>query len=414
MVRVQIPQTNGLDHAAGFLRPGPDGGFDLNVECGPEELLGTARTIHGYCPDGIFVFHKYTSVMFYAFFESELHSDDLFTNSTPTEGDHLEWLPEAIRTIYVDLIPASAAQMLRVSDGTPISYDGVMTQAINFTRIEKSAEYTSDKYKLSLNRLSDYYQSERLPNKMRSSDSERITLAVAFEDPVDVSTATETLKALKILLHYGWGSPRADSIRVAGSKGSARWHNSKLVTRKPKTSNLIVWLSYDDVSDFLRTAHDFIDYVLPLEHVVEVFDELISREVSTRYAITLLGTAIEHVFSNRGIDSQVGKEIYPYLEKELGVPSSLKKITDISWNTYDKLKHRNLRDQRRVTIDVSNDDHAELVSDYLALLLLTIILNESGYPSARNLLIDNIAHMHDRDGEILHFSRFVHMATQYS
>lgn len=374
----------GSQEELGFLQRRPDGRFELRAAWDHEGWPKLLPHVSGTCRDKTFL--MYRCKMNFIASQIALSATDLFVsaNSIGDEsgGGDAGSLIDGVAQIYFQMVPDSVGDVFGISKGMPIVVGNDVISPVDPSLLGEPARYDDSNMSVLLYRKSLHYD-ERVRHLIAESESERITLSFVWTNPISIEEVRLVAKVVRIFFANVSGNPVVDAIDVRSGTGVASsWECRLLVPWSDGGARSRFRIRLTDVDRTLALVHDFVVKLLATPHVVEVLYEIETGDVSSRYQITLLGTAWEHVITNMHDDSkvQVRARILEAVSTVVRPDSDATGLVDLAWNTYTKLKHRELYQRRseRTCIDDFDESDAATLARFMAEVLVMVVFVQMG------------------------------------
>ncbi|WP_280458853.1 hypothetical protein [Nocardia carnea] len=398
---VRFVSGGGRSESVGFLaRSNETGRFVLRTESIQEMWGGLPVNVSGLCRGHLFLLYGGRVSIDYE--QLNIAASDLFVsmNRVGSEVDSEESglcsLLDNVGKILFQIVPESVAATFRLGSGIPIAFGGKIISNLDYSRFEGGAVFVGSSATVSLYRMSAHFD-DRFRGTFANSSEERLTLGLDLPRPMKFEEVKLVAKAVRILLAYVEGDAAIDGVQLITSPGfAADWANAAL-TEWGQTwdGRPSIRVDISELPAGLELIHDFVFKMLETPHVIEVLTEILASRVASRYQITLLGTAWEHVVANMDEEVKVRECICRFVSEATDADSDSKFLVDLAWNTYNKLKHRQLRRKgvpgdRRLTIDDFNEDHASALARFMKMALVVAVFSQLGRADIAQDIGENI------------------------
>jgi hypothetical protein len=305
-------------------------------------------------------------------------------------------LLDAVEKILFQLVPESVSATFRLGSGIPIAFGGKIISDLDYSRFEAGSVFAGSSATVSLYRMSAHFD-DRFRDTLAKSSEERLTLGLDLTRPMKFEEVKLVAKAVRILMAHVEGAAAIDGVQLVATPGfAADWSNAAL------TDWVQTWdgrpsirVDISELPASLELIHDFIFKLLETPHVIEVLAEILASRVASRYQITLLGTAWEHVVANMDNEGKIRERMCQFVSEATDSDSDSKFLVGLAWNTYNKLKHRQLQrngraDDRRPTIDDFNEGHASALARFMRLALVVAVFSQLGRADLAKDIGENI------------------------
>ncbi len=361
---------------------------------------GLPVNVSGLCRGHLFLL--YGGRVSIEYDQLNIAASDLFVSMNPVGGEvdsealDLCSLLDKVGKILFQLVPESVASTFRLGSGIPIAFGGKIISDLDYSRFEGADVFVGSSATVSLYRMSAHFD-DRFRGTLANSSEERLTLGLDLTRPMKFEEVKLVAKAVRILLAYVEGAAAVDGVQLIAVPGfAADWSNAAL------TGWVQTWDGRPsirvDISELpagLELIHDFIFKLLETPHVIEVLTEILASRVASRYQITLLGTAWEHVVANMDNEGKVRERICQFVSEATDSDSDSEFLVGLAWNTYNKLKHRQLQrkghpDDTRPTIDDFNEDHASALARFMKMALVVTVFSQLGRAEIAQDIGENI------------------------
>ncbi|MFD6390560.1 hypothetical protein [Nocardia sp. NPDC060259] len=391
----------------GFLRPLESGCYQLRAELRPSDWAGL-KIISGLCRDRQFLMYGGRISGGYGM-QLAVNARDLFVArnyfDTESSASSLEIL-DGIRGIMLQFKPSDVAPTFGLRSGLPLAVGGDFAVGIDYAKLDEPISYEGSMAAVTLHRLSRHFE-DAMREVVADSHAERVVVEFHFSKIVDVEQARIAVKALRILLLYMEGSAEPESVDVVLENEYFMWRGAEFSSVAPGFDRPNFRLGNGDLLALIRLMHDFIFRLVEIPHVVEVLGEIVFGQVPHRYQVTLLGTAWEHVVessSSANGSLKVRDAVAATLAAVTQGDAEVGKLIDLSWNTYNKLKHRNLRSvsnmPTRMVVDDRNIDDMELLASFMTHVVVVMILHEIGFAAGASILAGDLVDVTTSAGTI--------------
>lgn len=397
----------------GFLRSTPTGEFHLHVDWNFTEVHRILPNVHGEFGIQEFLLHRCRCK--YSIFQNTLYSSEIFVGE-PDENYDIRDVLDRVSSISILVLPESVGWTFGLANGLPFSIgsNSPPITPLDYTKLENPKTHSSRNTHYQLSLLSASYTPD-VRKIVEDSSRNRVILKAQFDRPRQIEDLRLLVKSLRVLFFFcrGEASPREVHLSTV-SGGDISWMNEKMIRWDYTDDRPSILIDLAEIQQALQVIDKVTEKLAETPHAVEVLFEQISRSVSIRYSLTLLGTAAEHVLTNSGCGPRnVGREFEKYVKKITKDDITSTTLASIGWNTYDKLKHRKLHDKSRITIDETNEGDAYDLCAFFREIIFAIILNESGYPMLAEHIARNVTGEHPSSSRVPP-SKYVVLAEKYT